>query len=294
MACSIGSVITTILGYTVSTGKKSEKSFYYRHPWFSGPCNRMKAASLTLLSKFFDSALFFSLMVQIAGVMWATNIKHHGHPTTFTDDILGSIEQGGYLYSIIMLFYTSIVSILPLSILVATPFFWRRIRRHNFRFHAMIVILVLSGIIIFLRTQHYLDLYREDIGHNSGCATEFTFEILPPRTEMKILQCSWTLCACTLVCVRWPTGIRNKLRSSDIIKNILHRLGLRYVGVLLLLLETRSLVPISPINHDKAHYWLSALDRCISSLMESRRKAGPATALSGISSSICYLTTGRS
>jgi hypothetical protein len=178
-----------------------------------------------------------------------------------------------------------------LSTLVATPFFWRRIRRHNFRFHAMIVILVLSGIIIFLGTQHYLDLYRENVGHNSGCATEFIFEILPPRTEMKILQCSWTLCACTLVCVRWPTGIRNKLRSSDIIKNILRRLGLRYVGVLLLLLETRSLSPMSPNNDGKAHHWLSALDRCISSLTKSRRKVGPATALSGISSSICYLTT---
>lgn len=199
---------------------------------------RIKEATSTSLATFLDTAIFFSLTLQFAGLLWllqtekyltadngctfyyAYNMVGSDYPcrTSSSDEnISGKSGYAGHLYNTLLLLYTCLVTMCPLVTLANTPYFWQDIRRREFRLLAMILILVIGGVVNSYWTKAYNRNYEIDkvtnntfpnaVYHASdSCIAEFIFAVLPSNTEAKILRFSYALCASVLllcVIVQW-------------------------------------------------------------------------------------------
>lgn len=227
VSCALGSIILTAFGFTLNRPRFQDK------PDLRLVCilTRIKDATATSLTTFLDLAIFFSMTLQFAGLLWLLQTEaffasHQGNGSPCAnrschfnsdDTLAGASALGGHLYNSLMLLYMSIITMCPLVTLLNTPYFWQNIRRHEFRLLAMALILILGGAVNIYWIGSYMEFYlleRKDHGTfpdaisnpKQGCLAPFLFEILPPPLEMKILRSSWGVCTFTLLLclvLRW-------------------------------------------------------------------------------------------
>ncbi|CCX05574.1 Similar to hypothetical protein CH063_03406 [Colletotrichum higginsianum]; acc. no. CCF44711 [Pyronema omphalodes CBS 100304] len=189
--CTICSILVIALGFTFD--KKAHRwgsSNRQSHKTIFRALRRINAALTTALRSLLDSALYLSLTIQIAAILYGGDIKPRKAPY-FVIDLLG-----GDLYNFILTLYTSIITICPVLTLISTPYLRTSFRRRDLRLVIVTAAIACAGHLNIDRTKIYKSLAPEF--PKEGCVPGFLVDLLPEGTEFKLLRTSWALCAAAL------------------------------------------------------------------------------------------------
>ncbi|KAI5795972.1 hypothetical protein FPQ18DRAFT_387194 [Pyronema domesticum] len=203
--CTICSILVIALGFTFD--KKAHRwgsSNRQSHKTIFRALRRINAALTTALRSLLDSALYLSLTIQIAAILYGGDIKPRKAPY-FVIDLLG-----GDLYNFILTLYTSIITICPVLTLISTPYLRTSFRRRDLRLVIVTAAIACAGHLNIDRTKIYKSLAPEF--PKEGCVPGFLVDLLPEGTEFKLLRTSWALCAAALgflVFLEWEEPEKN-------------------------------------------------------------------------------------
>jgi hypothetical protein len=174
----------------------------------------MNESFMSALKNFLDSALYLSLTVQIATLVWTQRFN----PADYEGRI------GGFIYDLILLMYTPIITICPVLTLINSPFLRKKIRRRHFR---LLLATASTGYALYFNITA-TDTYKQfapliyNQGEIYGCMPEFLVSILPAKVEAKLLHTSWAMCMVALIftfVLEWEKDNFKSLLGLDSIKN---------------------------------------------------------------------------
>lgn len=92
---------------------------------------KLKLALIMGLPNLLDSALYLSLIVQIAGILYGNVNTVVGDPSELTQEDKDNF--GGTLYDFRLVLYTSCITLCPVLTLVDTPYLRKSLSRRRFR-----------------------------------------------------------------------------------------------------------------------------------------------------------------
>jgi hypothetical protein len=156
------------------------------------------------LINFLDSAMFLSLAFQIGWAIFTARMKalgdldeETGTNEYSTDSRTKLLEDmgnsyGGFIYSMYLLQYISVITVCPALSLFSTPYLWHGVKRRGFR---LMMATILTGTSGYMNFKWLEVIFR--IGQGEGhmwCFPVLLFQIIPPRPEIKTMYAAWFCC----------------------------------------------------------------------------------------------------
>jgi hypothetical protein len=115
---------------------------------------KLKLALIVGLTNLLDSALFLSLIVQIAGILYGNVNTVVGDPSELTQDDKDNFS--GALYDFRLVLYTSCITLCPVLTLFNTPYLRKSLGRRRFRLGVISVAVGCAGYINIVGNMVYL------------------------------------------------------------------------------------------------------------------------------------------